>query len=343
MIGYIINSSSNNPYRNLALEEYLLDLCRTERYPILYLWQNYNTVVVGRNQNLYTECNIQFINDMNIRPARRMTGGGAVYHDLGNLNYTIITSRDKYDVDYNTNILISALKKIGLKVFQDGRNDICSSRGKISGNAYFSDEEVGLQHGTILHHVDLETMEQALLVSSGKLSKRGIKSVRARVSDVVAEDELISILDIKESIIDSFIKAFGLTEYRKNLKLDCAKLEKLIKKFSSNEWIAGKIKEYDFIGKRCFSWGEVELSMSMDGEKISDIEISTDCIDVFFVDCVRKELKRCIVQQRYRWFPRVNIGDTILRDNRYRVLDIEKMLSDMLRKNAIVYAEENVQ
>ncbi len=291
MDALVLYSSSTNPYRNLALEEYLLNFCRINQKPVLYLWQNANTVVVGKNQNIFTECNMQFLRERDIMPSRRITGGGAVYHDLGNVNYTIITPKEMYNIEKNTEVIVEALKACGLDAFKNGRNDICTPNGKISGNAYFSDDQVGLQHGTILYKADVVTMEGALSVSEGKLSKKGIKSVRSRVCDVVSQIDNVSLSDIKESIVRAFLSLYKISEYTDHIDIEKSDLDFLYRKYSSKEWIEGKIKEYSFSKKTSLSFGDVELQFVLMGETISDIEVYTDCIDLVFVESLKKELK----------------------------------------------------
>ena len=133
--GIFIESKSVNPYENLALEEYLLNLCTASQKAVLYLWQNDYTVVIGRNQNAFTECDIEFAKKNGIHIARRLTGGGAVFHDLGNVNYTMILPKEMFDVNLTTKIIVDALNGIGIKAEKNGRNDICTDHGKISGNA----------------------------------------------------------------------------------------------------------------------------------------------------------------------------------------------------------------
>ena len=342
MEGIILNSLSINPYRNLALEEYLLKTCRIHQKPILYLWQNVDTVVVGRNQNLFTECNMRFLQEKKILPARRITGGGAVYHDLGNVNYTIITTRDQYNIEKNTEIIIDVLKECGLDAFKNGRNDICTPKGKISGNAYYSDEFVGLQHGTILYQADVATMESALLISEEKLSKRGIKSVKARVCDVISQTSNIEISDIKRKIVHYFLNSYRIEEYTNYIDIEESEINGLCNKYSSNEWIEGKFKEYSLSKKTCFSWGETEISILLIGKSVSEIEIYTDCIDLAFVARIRKELHRCIERQTQGNFPKINLSDDICVEYNDWIIEIDNFLRHIFLEIGINYVDERM-
>lgn len=329
MDALVLYSSSTNPYRNLALEEYLLNFCRINQKPVLYLWQNANTVVVGKNQNIFTECNMQFLRERDIMPSRRITGGGAVYHDLGNVNYTIITPKEMYNIEKNTEVIVEALKACGLDAFKNGRNDICTPNGKISGNAYFSDDQVGLQHGTILYKADVVTMEGALSVSEGKLSKKGIKSVRSRVCDVVSQSENVSLADIQEAIVHTFLSSFEICEYKDHIDVDKTELDLLNDKYSSKEWIEGRIKEYSVSKKTSLSWGDVELQIVLVGEQISEIEVFTDCIDLTFVESLKRVLKL---------FPSIDFQDNVLIEHKDWTEEFDGFLRQTLKELSLDYA-----
>ena len=154
----IIISEETEPYFNLALEEELLHTEHTGTW--LYLWQNKDTVVVGRNQNPYRECNIEYLHQNNICAVRRLSGGGAVFHDMGNLNYTFLSRDTEYDVQKQNSVIIEAIKRLGINAYCSGRNDILSYGKKFSGQAYYSENGYIYQHGTIMVDVNLEKMVQ---------------------------------------------------------------------------------------------------------------------------------------------------------------------------------------
>lgn len=181
-----IRNESKDPHFNLALEEYVFyNFDPNEEYVIL--WQNEPSVIIGRNQNTIEEINAKFIKEHNINVVRRMSGGGAVYHDLGNLNYTFIINSDK-DVISNfkkfTEPIVSALAKLGVKAEFSGRNDITIDGKKFSGNAQHYANNRLLHHGTILFNSDLAVVQEALNVKIDKLKSKGVKSVRSRVTNV---------------------------------------------------------------------------------------------------------------------------------------------------------------
>lgn len=274
----IVQSSTDNPYQNLALEEILFSHCEESGEIILYLWQNEKTVVIGRNQTVFTECNLHFAKENNVRIARRLTGGGAVYHDLGNLNYTIITPKDLYNTRKSTQVITDALNNMGLKVEANGRNDIFSDDMKISGNAYYSTSKAGLHHGTLLVKTDLDMMDKLLNVSSGKISKAGIASVRMRVRNISDICD-ISIDKIVDNIIISFTNLYKGNCVKKGYDdIEISNLYDLTQKYSSSEWIFNQVVDYSWKIQEKFPWGNVLLSCEVDENSGRKFAISSDSL-----------------------------------------------------------------
>ncbi len=287
MRGLFCRSESLNPYGNLALEEYLLSSGR----PTLYLWQNDNTVVIGRNQNAYTECDMDYVRASGIRVVRRLTGGGAVYHDRGNLNYSLILPRGLHDIARSTAMIVSALNRIGIPAVTSGRNDILLDDKKISGNAYYSNREVGLHHGTLLYRVDPEKMERALSVPAWKKTKHGIRSVRARVTDIASRFPEIDMARIQDALREAFCGEYGVDRLEAVLP-DEQRLRMLEDKYASDDWNFGRINEYDVFQEATFPWGTVKVSVSLAGGRIQSAEISSDSLEADLIDRVREMIRR---------------------------------------------------
>ena len=171
---------------NLALEQYIFDkMPRTESY--FMLWQNSPAVIIGKYQNTWEEINAAYVKSHGIRVTRRLSGGGAVYHDLGNINYTFIvdgTIDSKMNFAVFCEPLIRTLKNFGIEAQLDGRNDITIAGKKFSGNAQYSRERRIMHHGTIMYNSDLQVLQEALRVSEDKIISKGIKSVRSRVTNI---------------------------------------------------------------------------------------------------------------------------------------------------------------
>lgn len=230
-------SDEHDPYVNLALEEFLCEHYEIGSRILLYLWQNDNTVVIGRNQNAYEQCHMNFIKEHHIKIARRLSGGGAVYHDLGNLNYTIISGNKLFSKEENTKMIIDSIHKFGIHAVPSGRNDIAADGYKISGTAYFTGRYASYQHGCIMVHTDQETMYKALRIRQDKIISKNIKSVNARTINL---QELCGSMDVgklERQIIKTFCE-----KYRNHRTVSMGPLyenvnyKQLLQRYSSRSW-----------------------------------------------------------------------------------------------------------
>lgn len=225
-------SSNTNPYLNLATEQLLLGQCGKDS-AVLFLWQNDNTIVIGKNQDPFSECNTTAFISSGGKIARRRSGGGAVYHDLGNLNYSILcTARDEGKIQYHS-LLIRALDALGIVSEFNGRNDITVCGRKISGNASYSDGNTICQHGTVMVNTDISRMTALLTPDKDKLSRNNVHSVAARVVNLKDLYPDITVSDIQQALID-VTNAESLDP-----ALDQDALETLTAHYESREWIFG--------------------------------------------------------------------------------------------------------
>lgn len=183
---YYIESPSNDPHFNLALEQYVFDqLDQTHDY--FMLWQNDNAIIVGKHQNTLAEINAAYVKEHNIHVVRRLSGGGAVYHDMGNINFTFIADTgdaSKFDFSTFCRPVVKALHSIGVPAEINGRNDMTLDGKKFSGNSQYMKHGRVMHHGTLMFHSDLEVVSQALAVSKDKIESKGLKSVRSRVTNI---------------------------------------------------------------------------------------------------------------------------------------------------------------
>lgn len=280
----IITTDIQNPWINLALEENLL-INNTEYKAILFLWQNKDTVVIGRNQNPWTECNLMLMAEDNIRLARRITGGGAVFHDLGNLNFSFLLNRDIYDVKRQCGVIINGLKKLGLNATISGRNDMNIGDKKFSGNAFCFRGQNSLHHGTILIGADKERMSRYLTVAQDKIKSKGITSVKSRVinlSDIIPD---ISVEMVKDAVTKAFIEEYGkadevlhLNSCSKSMWPDDSAFRDIIGRHSSWKWCYGESPDFDVSLKNRFSWGGVEIYFKLDDGIIKKAEVYSDAL-----------------------------------------------------------------
>ena len=228
-------SDSVDPYRNLAMEQALFQ-CVREDIAILFLWQNDRTIVVGKNQDISAECRLDDFLRYGGRPARRRSGGGAVYHDLGNLNYSVICQEKEREACGYYDLICGTVGKYGLKAEFNGRNDITVNNRKISGNAEYTSGGISCRHGTLLIHTDIAVMERFLTPRAGKLARSRVQSVGARVADLSEFIPGISVRAITGDIIE-FCHAEALEDW--GAGEDVEKLELF---FGSAEWIYGGLE-----------------------------------------------------------------------------------------------------
>lgn len=276
-------TDSINPYHNLALEEYLT--FHTEPGEcILFLWQNQNTVVIGKNQNSWKECKIKELERDGGHLARRLSGGGAVYHDLGNLNFTFCVRKEDYDVDRQLSVIIEAVRLLGLNAQKTGRNDIAIDGKKFSGNAFYDSKGFCYHHGTLLVQVDKEKLSRYLNVSREKLQSKGVDSVRSRVANLTDFEPGIQMEQVKEKLLEAFGEVYeGNTRPMESERLDWKEIRKSEQRFASWEWKYGRRIPFQYEISRRFSWGDVQLQFQVDGGVIQCVNAFSDGMHAEFV------------------------------------------------------------
>ena len=289
---YLLTGSTDPAY-NLAFEEYVLTN-RTEG-SILILWQNANAVIVGRNQNTAQEIDSAFVAAKGIRVIRRNTGGGAVYHDLGNLNYSFITD-DQGDRKGFTEPVVNALQGLGLDACASGRNDILVAGQKVSGTAQQISKGRILHHGTLLFDSDFSMIAGALTPDPSKFQSKGVKSVRSRVGNIRAN--LPQDMDLQafwryleQSLADSLTpSSLTAEEVQKVLQLKA-------EKYDTWDWNYGKSPAYELKNKHRFNGGTLEVHLSVAGGKIAGVKLYGDFLAVKPVEILENALIGCPCKQ----------------------------------------------
>lgn len=273
-----IETDGVDPYENLAVEEYLLFHCQKDQI-ILYLWRNQNTVVIGRNQNAWRECRISELENSGGHLARRLSGGGAVYHDLGNLNFTFLARKDDYDLDRQMKVILSALQKLDIRAEKSGRNDILVSGKKFSGNAYYQHGDYCYHHGTLMVDVKKDDLGKYLTVSREKLKGKGVESVRSRVANLTEFLPELTIDRLKKALYDSFQETYALpAEVWQTDELENAAIQKLTEKYASWDWLYGRKLDFQYELSHHFSWGEVQIQLQVEKGKITDVQVYSDAL-----------------------------------------------------------------
>ena len=286
-----IESGQFHPYKNLAVEEYLLLHCEPPEC-FLYLWQNQNTVVMGRNQNAWKECKVESLEENGGHLARRLSGGGAVYHDLGNLNFTFLVSKENYSIDRQLEVIVNAVQKLGAKAEKSGRNDILIDGKKFSGNAFYEQEQHCYHHGTLMMNVNKEMLSKYLTVSKEKLQSKGVDSVKSRVTNLVDYIPDLTLEALKKALREAFEEVYGLTSNECKMEdLDQKEIEMRTKHFSSWDWRFGRKIDFQYEISKRFSWGQMNIQFQVDKGKISDVNVYSDSLKPMTIEKLPKYLK----------------------------------------------------
>lgn len=293
-----IENTSTSPYFNLACEEYCLTNLDFDE-DIVMLWRDDNTIVVGKYQNTVEEINHEFVAENKVNVVRRVTGGGAVYHDLGNLNFTFILNVDRTDmIDMKKYALpiIQALKEIGVTAELSGRNDITIDGRKISGTAQRLHKNKLLYHGTLLFDSDMGVLSKALKVSIDKIESKGIKSVRSRVVNIKEYlNKDYDVLEFKKLILYHLFKEQPYKEYKLTDK-DMEAIKSLEKeRYSKWEWIYGKSPSCNLRNSKRFPGGKVEVLLNISNGVIEGCKIYGDFLGVSNIE----DVENTIIGNRY--------------------------------------------
>lgn len=271
------------PYANLALEEYLLETVAPGEC-ILYLWQNRQTVVIGRNQNAWKECKTSELEDDGGFLVRRLSGGGAVFHDLGNLNFTFLVHEADYDVGRQLDVILQGVKKLGIAAEKTGRNDITADGRKFSGNAFYQAGSRCYHHGTVLVSVDMGNLSRYLTVSPDKLKSKGVDSVRARVGNLTDFQPGLTISAVRDALIAAFEEVYSQKAVQITAQeIDEARVAALTEKYRSWEWNFGKKLAFEVELSRRFDWGDIQLQMKLDSGRVEAVQVYSDAMDFVFM------------------------------------------------------------
>lgn len=269
-----------DPYKNIAMEYRFVQAC-PEDTAVVFVWQNDHSVIIGKNQNAFGEVNLSALLADGGKLARRFTGGGAVYHDIKNLNFSFIAPKELADVKQNFKVVIGALKKFGINAEISGRNDLTVGGKKFSGNAFLNEQKNTLHHGTILIDTDIDKMQKYLNVSEDKLRSKGVKSVSSRVVNLATLCPAVTASAVAESLNEVCGTVYGAECVDATLdQLPWPGESDTEKTLRSNEWIFGRIADESFCTARNrFAWGGVEAAYLFDGNKIKDLLVFSDCLD----------------------------------------------------------------
>ena len=314
----VCRSESYDPYHNLALEEALLNRVGKGEL-ILYLWQNERTVVIGKNQNPWKECRTALLNEEGGHLARRLSGGGAVFHDLGNLNFTFLMSAEDYDLSRQLTVIEKACQSLGIPAQRSGRNDLLADGRKFSGNAFYSHAGKSYHHGTLMVDVDMEKVQRYLSPSKAKLAAKGVDSVRSRVVNLREFVPDLTIARLSDALIAALAEVYavgaaigrppeaetfqGCHSERSEesvlpppvLPLDINELDlrTLTEKYKSDAWLYGQKLPFTASVEDRFPWGGVEIQLDVNEGVIRTAKVYTDAMDDTLAPRVEAVLSGC--------------------------------------------------
>ena len=291
----LLETSSTDPYRNLALEEHLLS-CVREAEALLYLWQNDHTVVIGHNQNALREVNLSRLRADGGHLARRLSGGGAVYHDLGNLNFTFVLPRQAYDLTRQTRVILEAARLLGAPAEASGRNDILAGGRKFSGNAYYRRGQTWYHHGTLLVDSDLDALGRYLNVSPEKLAARGVASVRSRVCNLRECAPGATVEAARRAMTAAFSTVCGeKVELFDHERLQNDKIVETERRISSESYLIGENFPFSLSLERRFAWGGLELALNVHAGHVAQCRAYSDAMEESEIASLPGRLTGCAV------------------------------------------------
>ena len=319
-----LKNPSTNPYYNMAFDEYCLESLSIDE-PVFYLWQNRPAVIVGFNQEVNTEVNLDYLKENGIDLVRRVTGGGAVYHDLENLNYTIVGRSEDLERDYPeyASLLAKALQTLGVPATLSGRNDILVEGRKVSGFAKRVCKNRLMVHGTLMYNVDVDVLTHVLNPSTTKLQSKGIASVRSRVANLC--DYLPEIPDIQtfsQRLEEILSNNYTDTEYQLT-ETDLANIQRLTdKKFATWEWNYGRSPKATLVHSARLACGTVEIHLTLAENRIASCRFGGDFLGNLPASDVEKaltgipyeinEIRKCLSKiEISRYFDRVSADDLL--------------------------------
>ena len=263
-----LKNPSTDPWYNMSFDEYCLEQYPSND-PFFYLWRNRPSVIIGLNQNAYSEVNLAYLEGHGIRLARRVTGGGAVYHDLQNLNYTIVGR------EATPRPVVEALRALGVPAELTGRNDIYVDGRKVSGYARRVWHEREIVHGTLMYDVDLDTLTRVLDVPGSKLEAKGIASVRSRVANLKDFLPQFSSLDGLQAALQEILAGSdGELPFGEERRAAVQEISDT--KFSTWDWIYGRSRQADIVRSARLACGTVEVRLSLDHGCVTDLAFGGD-------------------------------------------------------------------
>lgn len=315
---FVDNKGITDPRINLAIEEYLLKTMDVEKDPFLLFYINEPSIIIGKNQNTSEEINTDYVDSNGIHVVRRLSGGGAVYHDLGNLNYSFITVDDGNsfrNFRKFTEPVVKALQSLGVNAELSGRNDLMAEGRKVSGNAQFSTRGRMFSHGTLMFDTQVDEVVSALKVSKEKIESKGIKSIRSRVANISEFlKEPMTVEEFRNAVLHSIFEGEENVRYYELTDEDWKNIHELSKERYGNwDWNYGKSPKFNIKHSHRFPVGGIDVRLQVEKGIVQDANIYGDFFGVGDVS----EIEQAITGSKYE---RASL------DNAIAGIDIPKLL-----------------
>ncbi len=282
-------SNSFDPYENLATEKYLFDSL-DEGTLIVYLWQNRNTVVIGKNQNALAECRVELLKEEGGLLARRLSGGGAGFHDLGNLNFTFLAFDENFDLEKQMRVIKEACALAGIEAEISGRNDILADGRKFSGNAFYHSNGRSYHHGTLLINSDKEKIQKYLTPPKAKIEAKGVKSVKSRVVNLSELSAKLNCEDMKRNLISASQSVYGVTA-EIFTDMNSEKISELAEQYKDWNYVYGISFPFDVSMTEQLGFGNLNLQFRIKNRKIEGVKVYTDALDISISDRLTSALE----------------------------------------------------
>lgn len=299
----VLKTRTHNPFLNLATEDWIFNDMESDCL-VLFLWRNDRSIIVGRGQNVWSECLTEQVRNDGVHLVRRHSGGGAVYQDLGNTCFTFMRAKEpgrstKELYAENNDMLVGALKRLGVSAYPSGRNDLLISHNdaeyKISGSAFKENKSRCFHHGTMLLHVDLGALGNYLTPDSKKLQAKGIKSVKSRVMNLQDIAPQIDHDALCQALTEEYFAHYGrrceVELLDDEALLQRESLAQYYEKLKSWEWVYGKTPSFAHLMTERFGWGGCELHLDTEKGRITEAVLYTDSLHPEVFDAVPELLK----------------------------------------------------
>ncbi|MDR1263840.1 MAG: lipoate--protein ligase [Oscillospiraceae bacterium] len=287
---FVYQTDCTDPSRNLAAEELLLRRVQPGEIG-LYLWQNAHTIVIGRNQDAWRECKVGLFESEGGHFVRRLSGGGAVYHDMGNQNFTFVARKALYDLTRQNEVIRLAARRFGIDAVRSGRNDILAGGRKFSGNAYYQSGDHCYHHGTILLDTDMTRLGRYLQPHPEKLAGKGVASVTSRVINLKELCPELTVEAMCGALIGAFEEIYASRASRLTSDdLPAAEWDALTAHYKDPAWRLGEARVYTTRLAKRFDFGEIDIHLTVEAEAVKRAEVYSDAMDAEFAPALAQML-----------------------------------------------------